>query len=212
VIVFMNPCVPDKDYIKRIVAVGGDTVEVRCNELYVNGKHVEQKLVQAEGCTYWDLNEEANQWSHRDCSRYRENLFGTQHDTLYDPDRPTEPPERLDNHDFPDLVSMGMDPSERLPSCDHPQMRATEHPPPVGKIIVTSDPTMAKTKCSQQVRYEVPKGYVFCMGDNRDNSNDSRAWGPVPVENIKGKALFIWWSSSDKSDGPRFERMGQIVH
>jgi len=53
---------------------------------------------------------------------------------------------------------------------------------------------------------------VFAMGDNRDNSNDSRAWGPVPVENIKGKALFIWWSSSARSDGPRFERMGKIVH
>lgn len=41
---------------------------------------------------------------------------------------------------------------------------------------------------------KIPEGSFFAMGDNRDNSNDSRYWGFVPYENIKGKAMFIYWS------------------
>ncbi len=42
--------------------------------------------------------------------------------------------------------------------------------------------------------FRVPPGSVFCMGDNRDNSYDSRFWGPVPRSYFKGRALVIYWS------------------
>ncbi len=64
---------------------------------------------------------------------------------------------------------------------------------------------------------EVPQGKIFVMGDNRDRSSDSRIWGFVPLENIKGKAMFIWLNFvlSMDDDGFKFgqhlERFGTMI-
>ncbi|HEX9943981.1 MAG TPA: signal peptidase I [Thermoanaerobaculia bacterium] len=46
----------------------------------------------------------------------------------------------------------------------------------------------------------VPPDSYFCMGDNRDNSNDSRYWGPVPESYVKGRAFMVYWSFASGED------------
>ncbi len=61
---------------------------------------------------------------------------------------------------------------------------------------------------------EVPPGHVFAMGDNRDLSKDSRAWGFVPFENIKGQTFLTYWSWDEDADWLhkiRFSRIGRRV-
>lgn len=59
--------------------------------------------------------------------------------------------------------------------------------------------------------FVIPKDQYFVMGDNRDNSNDSRYWGTVPEANLVGKAFFIWMSWDWQHKGVGFDRIGTIL-
>lgn len=216
VIVFIYPCDPERDYIKRVIALAGDTVEVRCNVVYVNGKANPSKMVEGETCHYKDYDERDDRWFNRQCSRYRETVDGGDYDTYHDFERPTRDAKTLhgdpqgDSRDFPTIGTRS------APSCSNSEEsgKAANIPQVKGIITETKSEAVAGA-CDAQINYKVPPGHVFVMGDNRNNSNDSRVWGSVPIENIKGKALFIWlsyehWSPLDWG-GIRWDRIGNFV-
>jgi len=124
ILVFKWPKDESKDFIKRVIGIEGDVIEIRNDILYING----QKVVTEFVSKYND-----NDISEAD--RYEEYLGDNKHYIL-----------------------------------------------------------------DQYVKYEdfgpftVPENSVFVMGDNRDNSQDSRYWGIVTLNKIKGKALIIYWS------------------
>jgi signal peptidase I len=131
VIVFKFPVDPSKDFIKRVVAVGGDTVEIRDKQVYVNGKA--------------EVNAHA---IHSDARSFDDPY-------LY-------PPEMLKRDNMAPL--------------------------------------------------KVPEGKLFVMGDNRDESNDSRFWGLVNVSAVRGKAFIIYWSwDSRQKIGLRWDRLGDLI-
>ncbi|MDQ6979937.1 MAG: signal peptidase I, partial [Ghiorsea sp.] len=61
-------------------------------------------------------------------------------------------------------------------------------------------------------QWKVPKDKYFVLGDNRNNSRDSRFWGFVPQEYLVGKAVVIWWSWNDATGSVRWDRLGTLVH
>jgi signal peptidase I len=219
VVVFAYPCRPRNDFIKRIVAVGGDTVELRCNIVYVNGEPAPQELVaDRDECVWWDFDPMGGHaWEKSMCSRYTEVLGDHRYDVIYAPERPAADRRRnrVDqpieyahvpaDRDFPDLRS-GV---PGLPGCepDHDELD-----PSARGHFVESRPGPGAAQsgvCAPTLAYQVAPGHVFVLGDNRDDSSDSRIWGPVPVDDIKGKATMIWWSTGPA--GVAWDRIGQAI-
>ncbi len=125
------PPIATLDYVKRVVGLPGELIEVKSNVLHINGVPQERALV----------------------DKYP-----------FVDDKCRNNPTRLYN--------------ENLDGLEHPVLNTARY----GMRLGDFKPTV------------VPEGHVFVMGDNRDHSQDSRVWGFVPLQNIKGRARFIWLS------------------
>ncbi len=155
VIVFASPKQPEVDLVKRVIGLPGDTIEVRDNVVFINGK--EEQRAEAGEYAYTERNEYSDFESEVVTKQYMEDLEGVKHPILVRKDQPF-------NH-------------------------------------VTSGP------------FHVLQGTIFVMGDNRDNSADSRVEGGIgyiPFSYIKGRASLIWISFGG-SAGIRFGRLFHAV-
>jgi signal peptidase I len=202
VVFFAYPCAREITYVKRVIAIGGDTVEVRCNVVYVNGQALESELV-APSRTYDDFDPARGEWYSRSVSVYREHHGGHTYDVFQEALTVNgDGSSNRDAHDFPQPDRM------LVPSCGQSEFYDVKpsEKRPVGTLVVTKQ---APNSCEPQAHFVVPPGTLFVMGDNRMTANDSRVWGVVPVDAVSGRAMGIWLSHPPGRDRS-FSRIGTI--
>jgi len=190
------PANPGEDWIKRVVAGPGQQVRFADATLFVDGRKYEQ--VAADGTA--GVDDEGNPMGVM--TRYQD------YDERMGRWFPTTA-----NHKRERLLDREGNVAEHDIFNDLPP-RTTQWP------IPGAAPRLPGLRCTDEACV-VEDGFVFVMGDNRDRSSDGRMWGAVPIDHVKGKAIFIWVSVDGSENSVklgrftlprfRFERIGMGI-
>jgi signal peptidase I len=176
VVVFRYPPNPSVNYIKRLVGLPGDRVEVHDDHLVINGQTVEL----------------------RDSGMFEDSCYAGVR--LYE--------EKLGEHTHQVMSCRNEDGlrGAPLPDCDRKRLRHD-----YGGWLCNESPAGARDHGNYQFEV-VPEGYFLMIGDNRDNSADSREWGLVPDQNLVGKATRIWFNfDPQRSSWFNWRRIGDAI-
>jgi len=176
--VFRYPRNPNINYIKRLVGLPGDRVEVHDDHLVINGE-----TIPLQG------NERFNDGCYANVSLATEKLGDHTHQVMhcraqYHMRSPAE------------LAYLGM--QVPLMACDRKKLAEGG-----GGYVCQETPAEAGADTGDHVFEVVPAGKYLMIGDNRDNSEDSRFWGLVPDENLVGKATRIWFNFDSQRPLPK---------
>ena len=179
VIVFRNPADESLDYVKRLIGGPGDKIQMISGRLYINGKMVPRENPRP----YIVANLRR---SLRSVGYYKDNLAIKGNRVFVD----NMPAKFNYTIEYKSDSECDANPGE----CD--VFHATEYIETLPNGVAHSIIEMSDdARFDNTPLYTVPAGHYFMMGDNRDNSGDSRAQvGFVPRDNIIGKVWFVWYS------------------
>lgn len=187
---FRDPCGSGDGFLKRVVAQAGDTVELRCDVLLINGEEIQARHVDA----VCEIPGPAGGVTA--CSRYVERHGAREIAIDADPGRPAlDLAREARDASYDKVAGRGDFPGDSPPTCAG---RA-----PVGSIEHAR--RQVPIACAPRRHLVVPDGHVFVLGDNRDDAIDSRHFGPVPLTHVEGRVTGIFWSDLDpRRIGPTY--------